>query len=90
MAERIAIIAGPQFDLLISAKQKSNGSVTTITHDTEERNISGLAGVEIKLSDAIFLDARYIHGFNHIGIGQRSATTEFKWSGISLAAGVHF
>ncbi len=90
VANSIAIIAGPQFDLLISAKEKNNGSVTTITHDTEERNISGIAGLEVELSDSFFFDARYLQGFNHIGLGQRTATKEFKWAGVSLAVGIHF
>jgi len=90
VSQRIAVIAGPQFDLLVGANKKNSGTVTSITHDTEERNISGVVAIEVNLVKSVFVDARYIHGFNHIGIGQRSSITEFKWQGVVIAAGVRF
>ncbi len=88
--ERLAFLAGPQFDLLIHARQEISGVKTNITHDTEERNISIVAGIEVTLPGAFFVDARYVNGFNHVGLGQRSAVKEFKWQGISAGVGVRF
>jgi hypothetical protein len=82
----LALNAGPKFDLLIHSTQKVNGLTTNITHDTEERNISGVIGAELRIADPLFIDLRYVHGYNHIGLGQRSSTTEFKWQTFSLAA----
>ena len=82
--------AGPKFDLLIHSTKKVNGVSSNITHDTEERNISGLIGAEIKIADPLFIDLRYTHGYNHIGLGQRSSTTEFKWQSFQLAVKFSF
>lgn len=78
-------LAGPQFDLLLHAKRKLNGISSNTTHDTEERNISGVIGAEFKILDPLSIDLRYAHGLNHIGLGQRSSTTEFKWQSLQLA-----
>lgn len=90
VTKQFALLAGPQFDLLIRAEEKKNGSKTNITHDTEERNISGVAGLEFMLPANLYLDARYVHGFNHVGLGQRTSTREFKWQGISVGIGLRF
>jgi hypothetical protein len=82
--------AGPKFDLLIHSKQTLNGVVSNITHDTEERNISALFGTEINVAGPLSIDLRYVHGFNHVGLGQRSSLTEFKWRSFSLAAKLAF
>ncbi|MEO6914492.1 MAG: outer membrane beta-barrel protein [Chitinophagaceae bacterium] len=90
VTEKIALLAGPQFDLLIHANKKANGIKTNITHDTEERNISVLAGVELSLPAGFYLDARYVNGFNHVGLGQRSVASEFKWQSFSAGVGLRF
>ena len=88
--EKFSAMAGPQFDLLISAKKESNGTNTTITHDTEERSIAAIAGLEYQVFDPVFISVRYLYGFNHIGIGQRTAVQEFKFTGFQLFAGIRF
>jgi outer membrane protein with beta-barrel domain len=87
---RFAIVAGPQFDLLISANKNDNGINSTITHDVEERSINATVGLQADVSETFFLSLRYLHGLNHIGIGQRSNVKEFKYQGVSLLAGVRF
>ncbi|MEI9909151.1 MAG: porin family protein [Bacteroidota bacterium] len=77
--EKFSLLAGPQFDLLIHAKKKVNGNSTDITHDTEERSLTATAGIEYQLLSSLSLCARYMHGLNHIGIGQRSDIQEFKF-----------
>ena len=90
IAHRIAIKAGPQLDLLINAKKNTGTGDQNITHDTEERNVGVAAGVEIKLVKNIYLEARYMQGLNHIGIGQRSNTTEFTYQLVQLNASFRF
>jgi len=87
---KLALVAGPQFDLLLQAKQQVNGATTTITHDTEERSIGATAGLEFYLTNRLSLDARYMQGLNHVGIGQRSSVQEFKHQMVQVAAVVRF
>ena len=86
--KKIFLLAGPQFDMLIGAKKSVNGVSTNITHDTEERSIGFTAGVEYQFIKSLFIGARYVHGFNHIGLGQRSDIQEFKYELVQITAGV--
>ena len=88
--ERFSILLGPQFDLLIRADEKQNGIKTNITHDTEERNISAVFGLEYIITPGFYVDARFINGFNHVGIGQRSNVKEFKWQSFATGVGLRF
>jgi opacity protein-like surface antigen len=90
LVPRVAVVAGPQFDLLIQAQQKASSQTTDITHDTEERGIGATAGVEVSLSKNLSLNARYLQGLNHIGIGQRSAVQEFKLQSVQLTLDARF
>lgn len=87
--DKLAILAGPQFDLLIKAKNNT-ASNSNITHNTEERSIFVVAGLEINLVEKISLGARYLRGFNHIGIGQRTDVKEFKYEMIQILAALKF
>ncbi|MBO3271512.1 porin family protein [Hymenobacter defluvii] len=87
---RLWVLAGPQFDLLIRAEQTVAGATTNTTHDTEERSILSTAGVAVQLTDHLSLTARYLRGFNHVGLGQRSNLEEFKYEGVQLTAGYEF
>lgn len=90
LAPKVALVAGPQFDLLIEAQQDTNDQTTNITHDTEERGIGATAGVEVSLLKNLSLNARYLQGLNHIGIGQRSAVQEFKFQSAQITLDVRF
>jgi opacity protein-like surface antigen len=87
---RLAVVAGPQFDLMLKAQQEVSGQTTNITHDTEERGLGATAGLEVNLWRSLSLSARYLQGLNHVGIGQRSAVQEFKWQSVQVAAEVRF
>ncbi len=86
----LAVVAGPQFDLMLKAQQEIGGQTTNITHDTEERGLGATAGLEVNLWRSLSLSARYLQGLNHVGIGQRSAVREFKWQSVQVAAEVRF
>ncbi|MGI4744151.1 MAG: outer membrane beta-barrel protein [Janthinobacterium lividum] len=90
LVPRVALVAGPQFDLLINSQQDSSGQKTTITHDTEERGIGATAGVEVSLLPNFSLNARYLQGLNHIGIGQRSTVQEFKFQSVQVTLDARF
>lgn len=82
---RFSFVAGPQFELLIQAKESTNSHTSIVTHDTEERSIGVTGGMELQLTKRVSLDARYMHGFNHVGIGQRSVVKEFKYELIQVS-----
>lgn len=90
ISPRLAVLAGPQADLLIQANQQVSGTTTDITHDTEERSVGATAGLEYYLLPRLSLMARYVHGLNHIGLGQRSAVTEFKFEAVQLSVDARF
>lgn len=90
LQEKFSVMAGPQFDLLVKAKETTGGSTTDITHDTEERSIGITGGIEYRITNAVSVCARYMHGFNHIGLGQRSNIQEFKYEMMQLTAAIHF
>jgi opacity protein-like surface antigen len=87
---RVALVAGPQFDLLLDARQETAGQTTDITHNTEERGLGATAGLEVQLWRSLSLSARYLQGLNHVGLGQRSAVQEFKWQSVQVAAEIRF
>lgn len=87
--EKLAILVGPQFDLLIKA-ENNDSSNSNITHNTEERSIFAVAGLEINLIERIRLGARYLNGFNHIGIGQRTDVKEFKYEMAQISVALKF
>jgi hypothetical protein len=87
---RLAVVAGPQFDLMLKAQQEVQGQTINITHDTEERGLGATAGLEVTIWRNLGLSARYLQGLNHVGIGQRSAVQEFKWQSVQVAAEVRF
>jgi opacity protein-like surface antigen len=90
LVPRVTVVAGPQFDLLIQARQEVRDQSTDITHDTEERSIGVAAGLELSLSKKLSLNARYLQGLNHIGIGQRSTVREFKLQSVQLTLDARF
>ncbi|MEO5890779.1 MAG: porin family protein [Ferruginibacter sp.] len=88
--EKIFLMAGPQFDLLINAKKTVGGTSSNITHDTEERSLAVTGGIEYELTPTFSIGARYMYGFNHIGLGQRSDIQEFKYETAQLLICVKF
>jgi opacity protein-like surface antigen len=90
LSPRFNILAGPQFEITTSASASTNGENNNITHDVEERGIGLLAGLEFTVTKSFFVAARYLQGLNHVGIGQRSDTKEFKYQSFILTAGIRF
>lgn len=90
LTDRLSLLGGPEFGLLIRAQQRSQGTVSNITHDTEERSISAVGGFAFRITESLYADARYVHGFNHIGLGQRSAVREFKWRRLEIGLSLRF
>ncbi|WP_018614247.1 porin family protein [Segetibacter koreensis] len=90
LSSRFSMVVGPQPELLIHAQSYKDGINSNITHDTEERSVAGAVGFDVRPKANFILSARYLQGFNHIGIGQRSNVKEFKYEVITLTAGIRF
>jgi opacity protein-like surface antigen len=88
--KKIFLLAGPQLDMLIGAKKSVNGVSKDFTHNTEARSIGFTAGLEYQLVKSLFVGARYMHGFNHIDLGERGSIQEFKYELLQITAGVRF
>ncbi len=86
LTEGLALLVGPKFDLLIKAEQKGGSGDSNITHDTEERSIAAAAAIEFNILRSFSFSAGFMQGFNHIGIGQRSAVKEFKYESANITA----
>ncbi len=82
--KKISLQAGPSLGFLINASIKTNGVSKDITHDTEERSIGLTVGASYAFSSRLSFCTRYQHGFNHIGIGQRSSVSEFELEQLQL------
>ena len=87
LGRNISVHGGPQVDLLISGTRKEKGTKTDITHDTEERNIAVAGGMRYAIKTKYFIEARYLHGLNNVGIGQRSDVREFKFQAVMISFG---
>ncbi|WP_114781485.1 porin family protein [Botryobacter ruber] len=83
---KVRLTAGVQFDLLIKAEENIKGVQAVTTYDTEERSVGFNGGVEFLVSQHLSLNVRFMHGFNHIGIRQRSVRKEFKYEVAQLTA----
>lgn len=90
LSPKFNILTGPQFEITTSAHSFTNGESNDITHDVEERGMGVLAGIEFSVVKSLFLSARYLQGLNHVGIGQRSDTKEFKYQSFLITSGIRF
>ncbi len=87
---KVILMAGPQFELLIAAEEERNGQTTNTTHGTEERSISITGGIGFQAWKQVSFNARFMHGFNHIGLTQRTVAQEFKYESLQLTADFNF
>ena len=88
--DRFAVLAGPQFDLLIGSELKNSEGTTDYTHKMEERSIAVTAGLECRIWKLAALSVRYMQGFNHIGIDLEDETVEYKYQMIQISGSYRF
>lgn len=73
-----SLLAGPQFDFLINAKQKAQPSVEDLTEDLEARSLGATFGTEINIYHTFLLGIRYVVGINEVDYSWALETQEFK------------
>jgi len=83
---RLSLLGGPQFDLLINGNEEMGGNNSSIEHSIEHRSIGIMGGVEVSLFPKLSVGCRYIHGFNHIGLSRQSNVQEFKFQSFQISA----
>ncbi len=90
ISSQFSLIGGPQFEILIDARENVNGTNINITHNIEERGIGILGGLEFTVIKSAFLSVRYLQGLNHIGLRQGTVEKEYKYQSFTLSAGIRF
>lgn len=90
----VAVVAGPQLDLLIKGNFKNNNNnFTSNTEGYTETSFNGTAGLEFWPTHCLGLTARYIYGFSNINPETVNATggnamTSLRNQGVQLTLGV--
>lgn len=79
MSRRVSLLAGPEFGMVINSEEEVLATETTREVPIEERSIAGTFGMEIELWRSFAVGARYMHGLNHIGLGDQLTVQEFKF-----------
>jgi len=82
----LKVYAGPQLNVLISAKQKDGGSIDA-KEFFKSTDISGMVGAEVNLPFFIMLGARYNFGFSNIS---DVSEQNIKNGAFMAYVGVHF
>lgn len=66
VTDNFNFLLGPQLDVLVNARRKSNISNTTSRRDLGKDDLSATGGVEFWPTERLMLGARYIHGFQDV------------------------
>jgi hypothetical protein len=86
--KRLSILAGPQADMLIYSSHQTNGTSIDLEHETEERNINALFGLEYKISKPFSVGVEYLKSLGDIGI--ENGSTEFKYEILQVSLAFNF
>ena len=86
--QKLALLAGPQMDMLIQAKTKSSSNqFAKVTDDYKEGSFNLTGGIEYWPAHCLGFSARYIHGVNNIAT---TGKLEWKNQGVQVMAAVKF
>lgn len=85
LGNRFSILMGPQFDLLINAKQKTENNSASIEKDIEHRSLILTGGLEFFFTNNAAVAIRYMHGINHIGLSRETGEQDFKYESFQVS-----
>jgi hypothetical protein len=88
--DEFSLLAGPQFDLLINAKEKSGNIESSIENEIEHRSIFFSGGLEYSFTHNLVLGMKYMHGLNHVDIEFDRGNEEFKYEGFQFSVSYLF
>jgi hypothetical protein len=85
-----SVVAGPQIDMLISAKTaNSNGATIKSTNNFNEESFNLTGGVEFFPGKCLGISARYIHGLSNVRINDGTLNAvQFRNQGVQLTAAI--
>lgn len=85
-----SVVAGPQIDLLISAKTRMSNSSTVLksTNNFNEESFNLTGGIEFFPGKCFGLSARYIHGLSNVWNTATPSSIEFRNQGVQLTAAI--
>jgi|SRR5690606_33409505 len=83
--DKFSLFMGPQFDLLINAKERIGNNEYDLNHDIEHRSIFITVGLEYYFTNNMGMGIKYMHGFNHIDIVRENGNQEFKYEGLQFS-----
>jgi hypothetical protein len=86
-----SVVAGPQIDMLISAKTRASNTENVLksTNNFNEQSFNLTGGVEFFPGKCFGLSARYIHGLSNAwNTSGPSNTMEFRNQGVQLTAAI--
>lgn len=85
-----SVVAGPQIDMLISAKTgNSNGVTIKSTNNFNEESFNLTGGLEFFPGKCFGLSARYIHGLSDVRINDGTLNAvQFRNQGVQLTAAI--
>lgn len=85
VARNLAVLAGPQIDVLIQAKMKAASGFTKVNDSYKEDSYNLTGGIAFWPVHCFGLTLRYIYGLNDIS---ESSSTNVKNQGVQLTASV--
>lgn len=93
VAEKLAVVAGPQIDILIGAKTKNKSNMFTgVSDNYREYSFNATGGVEFWPSHCFGLSVRYIYGLTNINPASSTTTgtnaQNSKNQGVQLTAAI--
>lgn len=85
LSRKLSLLCGPQFDLLVIAREFEGNRSSDITRKTEARSVGVAGGVGYIFARKIILGVRFMRGLNNIGIPRKFSTTEFKYELVQVS-----
>lgn len=86
----LGIYAGPQYGLLLSAREKSQGQSEDVKDMYKSSDFAGVAGVEYGFKSGLFFTARYQFGLVNIAKSDPNENATVKNNCVSIMAGFRF
>jgi hypothetical protein len=77
--QRLSFLAGPEFSLLINAKEKNGDSIEVVTKGLEDRSLAAAFGTEFNINPSFLIGVKYMIGINHIDYIEIQQDKGFKY-----------
>lgn len=86
----LALYAGPQYGVLLSAKDKQDGTSTDAKDNYKSGDFSAVAGLEYSLKFGLFLSARYQAGLSNVAKTDPGTDATAKNTAVTFLVGFKF